>query len=98
MGRYLALKFLKRSVRGDVEVREDEERAVHAKDHSGNAGGTRTQSFPKNGCRGLWLQFDGLNLFGAPAAGNGSLSSRRPEVAHPVHDPVSGNEVAVPFL
>src|SRR6266487_103863 len=98
MGRYLALKFFKRRVLGDVEVREDEERAVDAKDHSGNAGGARTHSFPKNGCRCHRLQFDGMNLFGAPSTGKGGLSSRRAEVAHPVHDPVRGDEVAFPFL
>src|SRR6266516_6742866 len=98
MGQRLALKFLERRVRGDVQVWEDEERAVGAKDRSGNAGRTRTHSFPKDGCRCLRRQFDGMNLFGAPATGNSGLSSRRAEVAHPVHYPVRGDEVAFPFL
>ena len=98
MGQHLALKFLKRRVRGDVEVREDEERAVHAKDRSRNAGGARTHSFPKDGCRCLRRQFDGMNLFGAPATGNGGLSSRRAEVAYPIHCPVRGDEVAFLIL
>src|SRR6266567_2772571 len=98
MGQHLVLKFLERRVLGDGQVREDEERAVPAKDRSGNAGGARTHSFPKDGCRGLWLQFDGMNLFGAPATGNGGLSSRRAEIAHPVHYTVRGDEVAFPFL
>src|SRR6266516_1992870 len=98
MGQRLALIFLKRRVRSDVQVWEDEERAVSAKDRSGNAGRARTHSFPKDGCRCLRWQFDGMNLFGSPAMGNGGLSSRRAEIAHPVHDPVRGDQVAFPFL
>src|SRR6266568_7322413 len=98
MGQNLALKFLKRRVRGDVQVREDEERAVAAKDRSGNAGGARTHRFPKDGCRCHRLQFYSMNLFGAPATGKCRLSSRRAAVAHPVHDPVRGDEVAFLIL
>src|SRR5579863_8075201 len=98
MGQRLALKLLKRGVLGDVEIREDEARAVPAKDHSRNTGRARTHSFPKNGCRGIRLQFDGMNLFGTSATGNGSLASRRPQVAHPVHYPVRSDQVAFPVL
>src|SRR6266567_1335532 len=79
---------------GDVEVREDRERAVHAKDHSGDARKAITQGFPKKGGRGLWLQFDGMNLFAVPSPGKCRLSSRRAEVAYPVHDPIRGDQVA----
>src|SRR6266566_3029838 len=34
-----ALKLRKRRVLGDVEIREDQESTVHAKDHGGNTGG-----------------------------------------------------------
>ena len=81
MGQNLALKFLKRRVHGDVQVWEDEEIAVPSNDHSGNAGRARTHSFPKDGCRCLRRQFDGMNLFGVPGAGNGGLSSSRTEIA-----------------
>src|SRR5213595_2723668 len=94
MCQHFALKFLKRRVLGDVEVREDRERAEHAKDHSGNAWGTRAQRFPKDGGCGFWLQFDGMNLFAVPSPGKCRLSSRRSEVAHPVHCPISGDQVA----
>src|SRR5258708_4579732 len=93
-----ALKLLKRRVLGDVEIREDEESAVSEKDQGGNAGGARAHRFSQNGCRGLWLQFDGVNLFGVPSTNKGGLSSRCPQVAHPVHDPVSGNKVAFLIL
>src|SRR6266699_1589865 len=79
---------------GDVEVREDPERAVHAKDHSGNARRTRTQGFSKNRGRSLWLQFDGMNPFAVPSPGKCRLSSRRAEVAYPVHVPIRGDQVA----
>ncbi len=98
MGQHLALKFLKRRVLYDIQVREDEERAVHANEPGGNAGRAGTHSFPKDACCFLWRQFDGMNLFGAPATGKGGLSSRRTEVAHPVHYSIRGNEVVCPFL
>src|SRR5437016_5843304 len=97
MGQNLALKFLKRRVHGDVQVWEDEERTVHSNEHSGNAGRARTHSFSKDGRRCLRRQFDGMNLFGATGAGNGGLSSRRAEVAHPIDYPVRGDKVAFPF-
>src|SRR5215469_8630956 len=60
-GQHFALKFLKRGMLGDVQVRENPESAVHAKDHRGKARRARTQSCSKNGGRSLWLQFDGMN-------------------------------------
>src|SRR5581483_11876620 len=93
-----ALKFLKRRVLGDVEIREDEERAVSKKDQGGNTGGSRAHSFSKNGSRCRRLQFDGMNLFDVPSTNKGGLSPRRPQVAYPVHDPVSGNKVAFLIL
>ena len=98
MGQHFALKFLKRRVLGDVEVRKDQERAVHAKDHSGNAWGTRAQRCPKDEGRGFWLQFDGMNLFAVPSPGKCRLSSRRSEVTYPVHDPIRGHQVAFLIL
>src|SRR5947209_1142450 len=83
---------------GDVQVREDPERAVHAKYHSGNAGRARTQDFSKNGGRSLWLQFDGMNPFAVPSPGKCRLSSRRSEVAYPVHDPIRSHQVAFLIL
>src|SRR6266487_779094 len=98
MGQHFTLKFLKRRILGDVEVMENKKRAVHAKDHSGNVRGARTQGFSKNECRSLWLQFDGMNLFAVPSPGKCRLSSRRAEVAHPIHDPIRGYQVAVLIL
>src|SRR5262249_15415562 len=79
---------------GDTQVREDPERAVHAKDHSGNARRARTQSCSKNGGRSLWLKFDGMNLFAVPSAGKCRHSSRSSEVANPVHEAIRGDQVA----
>src|SRR2546430_17590858 len=93
-----ALKLLKRRVLGDVEIREDEESAVSEKDQGGNAGGARAQRFSKNECRGLWLQSDGVNLFGVPSTNKVDLSSRRPQVAHPVDEPVSATTVGCLIL
>jgi hypothetical protein len=39
-----------------------------------------------------------MNLFGVPSTNKGGLSSRRPQVAHPVHDPVRGHKVAFLIL
>ena len=60
-------------------------------------GGPERTASRKMGAAASGWQFDGMNLFGAPAAGNGGLSSRGAEVAHPVHHAVRGDEVAFPF-
>src|SRR6266566_6993319 len=83
---------------GDVEVREDPERAVQAKDHSGNAGRARTQGCSKNGGRSLWRKLDGMNPFAVPSPGKCRLSCRRSEVAYPVHDPIRSHQVAFLIL
>src|ERR1700730_15126051 len=80
---------------GNSEVREDPERAVHAKDRSGKARRAGMQGRSKNGGRGLWRKIDGINFFAVPSAGQCRLSSRRSEVAYPVHDPIRGDQVAL---
>jgi hypothetical protein len=101
VGQHFALKFLQRRVLGDAQVREDKESAVHTKDsrhHGGNAWGTGAQRCPKNEGCGCWLQFDGTNLFAVLSPGKCCLSSRRSEVAHPIHDPIRGDQVAFLIL
>ena len=48
VGQDLALKFLKRGILGDVQVGEDEERAVDTNEYSGNTRGARKEGFPKD--------------------------------------------------
>ncbi len=98
MSQHLVLKFLKGSVHGNVQVSAEDEMAIHANEHSGNAGGAGAHGFPKDRGRCHRLQFESMNLFGAPSMGKCRLSSCRAEVAHPVHDPVRGDEVAFLIL
>src|SRR6516164_5650627 len=94
MGQRFALKILKRSVLGDAQVREDKESAVHVKDHGWSAWGTGAQCFPKDEGCGCWLQFDGTNLFAVLSPGKCCHTFCRSEVAHPIHDPIRGDQVA----